>query len=546
MRQDSHYDYVIVGAGTAGCVLAERLSADPALRVCILEAGGQDRDPLIHVPIGLGKMQQHRLHDWGYNSEPEPGLDNRSIPALRGKVLGGSSSINYMTHVRGNAGDYDRWAANGCAGWSYAETLPYFRRYERWEDGENFWRGDHGPLSVRRLPNTDPFFEALIAAAGECGFDSNPDYNGERQDGFGRTQCTLRSGRRCSAAVAFLHPALRRPNLTLHRNAYATRILMKGRRAVGVEYLAGGEPSRIVADREVIVASGAYNSPQLLMLSGIGPADHLRGVGIVPVVDLPGVGGNLQDHPAVSLFFLRQTPGPFHALMRADRAALAMLQAYFFGTGPATAIPGGVTGFLKTGGADLAVPDVQFFTRSTALFADVWFPGLRQPYIDGFAISPVLLHPRSRGRLSLRSADPRDKPRILQNFFVEEADLRTLREGVRIARELAGRAPLKPYRSGEKTPGGEVASAEEVADWMRRTAFSANHPCATCAMGTDGQAVLDPQLRVRGVEGLRVVDASAMPDLTSGNINACVLMIADKASDLILGRPPLSPATLPP
>jgi len=545
MRHDSHYDYVIIGAGTAGCVLAERLSADPTVRVCILEAGGEDRDPLIHIPIGLGKLQQHRLHDWGYTSEPEPGLANRSLPAMRGKVLGGSSSINYMTHVRGNAGDYDRWAGNGCAGWSYAEVLPYFRRYERWENGEDFWRGERGPLGVRRLPTADPIFDALIAAAGECGFAHNRDYNGERQDGFGRTQCTLRSGRRCSAAVAFLHPARRRPNLTVHRNSYASRLLMEGRRAMGVEYIAADRPARIVADREVIVASGAYNSPQLLMLSGIGPADHLRDLGITPIVDLPGVGGNMQDHPAVSLFFLRQTPGPFHALMRADRAALAMLQAFFFGTGPATAIPGGVTGFLKTGGDSLPVPDVQFFTRSTALFADVWFPGWRKPYIDGFAISPVLLHPRSRGRVSLRSADPRDKPRILQNFFVEPEDLRTLREGVRIARELAGRAPLKPYWGGEKNPGAAVASPEAVADWMRRTAFSANHPCATCAMGGDETAVLDPQLRVRGVEGLRVVDASAMPDLTSGNINACVLMVADKAGDLILGRPPLPPAILP-
>ena len=529
------YDYVIVGAGSAGCLLADRLSADGA-SVLVLEAGGPDRDPLIHVPIGVGKLHQHRLHDWGYDTEIEPGLQNRAIESMRGKVVGGSSSINVMAHVRGNRGDYDRWARGGAAGWSYDEVLPYFRRYESWEGGADQWRGGDGPLAVTRATNDDPFFDALLDAAREAGHPITPDYNGESQDGFSRGQSTIAKGRRCSAAAAFLRPAIARGKVTLEQHVLATRVILDGTRAIGIEYRRDGTIYRALAGREVILSAGVFNTPQLLMLSGIGPADHLREHGITPVVDLPGVGGNLQDHLAVTLSFVRTEPGAFRGLMRADRAALAVARAYFFGTGPATVLPGGVTAFLRTR-PEVEVPDIQFFTRGTAINADLWFPGWRAAYQDGFTFTPVLLHPKSRGRLYLRSADPAEKIRIVHNFFSRENDLRSLRDGVRIARSVAAQKPLDRYRGAETVPGPGVASDAELDGWIRRTARSAHHPSCTCRMGTDADAVLDPDLRVRGTDRLRVIDASAMPDLVTGNINACVLMIAEKGSDLIRGRP---------
>jgi choline dehydrogenase-like flavoprotein len=481
------------------------------------------------------------MHDWGYDTEIEPGLGNRAIETMRGKVLGGSSSINVMTQVRGNRGDYDRWAQKGCSGWSYEETLPYFRRYESWEGGADEWRGGDGPLTISQLRTTDPFFDALLAAAKDAGHPFTPDYNGASQDGFARGQNTIRDGRRCSAAVAFLAPALARGRVTLVRNALATRIVMEGRRAVGLEYVQRGRRETVRAAREVILSAGVFNTPQLLMLSGIGPADHLREHGIAPVVDAPEVGGNLQDHLAVTLWYVRREPGRFRDLMRADRAALAVARAYLFGTGPATVLPGGVTAFLRTD-PRFAVPDIQFFCRGTALDADLWFPGWKPAYEDGFSLSPVLLHPVARGRLSLRSADPRDKVRIVHNFLGDEADLRSFRAGVRMAREVVAQAPLDRFRGPEKTPGAQVQSDAEIDAWIRRTARSAHHPSCTCAMGSAPDSALDPQLRVRGIEALRVVDASAMPDLVTGNINGCVLMIAEKAADLILGRKPLTPS----
>jgi 4-pyridoxate dehydrogenase len=530
-----NYDYIIVGAGSAGCLLADRLSADGS-RILVIEAGGPDRDPLIHVPIGVGKLHQRRLHDWGYDTEVEPGLAGRAIESMRGKVVGGSSSINVMTHVRGNRGDYDRWAANGAAGWSYDEVLPFFRRYESWEGGADPYRGGDGPLAITRLDNPDPFVEALFAAARAAGFPITEDYNGASQDGFSRGQTTISGGRRMSAARAFLRPAMARGKITLVQHALATRILLDGRRAQGIAYESRGATHQALAEREVILAAGVFNTPQLLMLSGIGPADHLRETGIAPVVDLPGVGGNLQDHLAVTLSFARPEPGPFRALMRADRAALAVARAYLFGTGPATILPGGITAFIRTR-PDLAVPDIQFFTRGTSVAADLWFPGWRKPYDDAITLSPVLLHPEARGRLYLRSANPRDKVRIVHNFLTHENDLRSLRAGIRTAREVVRQKPLDPFRGAEKVPGPAAASDEALDAWVRRTARSAHHPSCTCVMGTGNDAPLDADLRVKGIDRLRVVDASAMPDLVSGNINACVLMIAEKGAELIRGRP---------
>jgi 4-pyridoxate dehydrogenase len=540
MAERGAYDYVIVGAGSAGCVLAYRLTADPSISVLLLEAGGRDSHPLIHVPIGLGKIWEHRLFDWGYDTEPEPRLDNRRIEAMRGKVLGGSSSINVMAYVRGHRGDYDRWANNGCEGWSYADVLPYFKRCESWEKGENTWRGGGGPLAVIDSRNRDPLFDAWLVAAQEADWPFTDDYNGKEQEGFGVGQWTIRDGRRCSAAVAFLRPAMRRPNLTVETGALAARVMLEGTRAVGVEYARSGRVRQARAAREVLLAGGVFNTPQLLMLSGIGDAEHLREIGIGPVVDVPGVGRNLQDHLSVDVHHARRGRGPFHGEMRLDRLAVDMARAYLFGTGPGTVLPSRLHAFLKTR-RELPVPDIQFLFRGAPTRAHPWFPGIRPPYEDSFGMRPVMLHPESRGRVRLRSNDPAAPVRIIQNFLATDKDVRTIREGVRLARDIARRQGLDGFRGREMSPGPDCQTDAEIDAFVRRTAITAHHPCATCKMGSGDDAVLDPDLRVRGVEGLRVVDASAMPDLVSGNINACVLMIAEKASDLLLGRPPLPP-----
>ena len=531
------YDYVIVGAGSAGCVLAGRLSEDAGARVLLLEAGPRDTDPLIHVPIGIGRMHARRKHDWGYDSEPEDALGGRRVEALRGKVLGGSSSINVMACVRGNAGDYDRWARNGCPGWSHADVLPWFRRCETWEGGEDPWRGGSGPLGVEFSRSRDPLFPDWIEAGKTAGFGATEDYNGARQEGFGRSQWTIRGGRRCSAAAAWLRPALGRANLTVATRAHAERVVLEGGRAVGVAYRRGGAAREARAEREVILAAGAFNSPQLLMLSGIGPADHLRGAGVAPMIDLPGVGGGLQDHLAVTVTVARRAPGHFHAAMRGDRLAFNLARAWLAGSGPATWLPNGLHGFVRTR-PGLAVPDVQFITRGAAPDARPWLPVVRPAWEDAFAMRPVLLHPESRGAVRLRSADPRAPVLIFQNFLSAGSDMETLRRGVRAAREVLAQPALARHRAAELAPGTGAAADGDLDAWIRATAVTAHHPAGTCRMGTDEGAVLDPELRVRGVDGLRVVDAAAMPDLVSGNINACVLMMAEKASGLIAGRAP--------
>ena len=537
------FDYVIVGAGSAGCLLADRLSADGDTSVLVLEAGGRDRDPFIHIPLGIGIMHEQRSHDWGYDSEPEPNLDNRVLEAMRGKVLGGSSAINHMSHVRGNRGDYDRWAKSGLVGWSYAEVLPYFRRYENWEGGENAYRGGGGPLSVVGSRADDPLFEAYIAAAEAHGHRFTEDYNGARQEGVGRGQSTISNGRRHSAAAAFLRPALRRPKVRLEIEAHATSILFEGNRAVGVEYRQNGRTERAHATRELILSAGVFNTPHLLMLSGIGPADELRRHGVAVRHDAPRVGQNLQDHLAVIVTAKRPIAGPFQRELRADRMTLNILRAHFLGTGPAASLPGGLHGYLRTE-SGLDAPDIQLIFRGVSTKPHLWFPGIREPAPDHCGIRPILLHPKSRGHLRLRSADPRERVAVHQNFLSQEDDLRRLRHGVALSREMLANKALDEFRGDEVGPGAKRASQPDIDAWIRRTALTAHHPAGTCAMGADAGAVLDSELRVRGIEGLRVVDASAMPDLVSGNINACVLMIAERASDLIRGKPRLPAASV--
>jgi 4-pyridoxate dehydrogenase len=530
------YDYVVVGAGSAGCTLASRLTEDKDTRILLLEAGGWDSDPLIQLPLAWGKILNDRRHDWGYDTEPDPSTGNRRLECMRGKIVGGSSSVNAMAYVRGHRGDYDRWAANGASGWSYSDVLPYFRRQESWERGASFYRGGEGPLAVRKSRYEDPLVDAYVEAAVQAGHPYNDDYNAAEQHGIARMQMTIRRGRRESAATAYLHPALARDNLTIEVKAHVTRIALEGSRAVGVDYVRGGARHTVRAEREVIVSAGTINSPQILMLSGIGSPQELELHDIPVQVPLSGVGQNLQDHAAALILYGRSSAGPVQRNMRWDRLMFELGRGYLFGTGFTTDLPGGITAFLRTD-AGAALPDTQLLFIAGPLGASPYLP-FQKGFADSFACRIVLLRPESRGSICLASADPLAHPRIRQKLLATDRDWSAMRAAVALFRDIARQRAIAPFIARELGSLATMSTGEELEHSIRTTAVTAHHPAGTCRMGpaSDPMSVVDADLRVHGTQGLRVIDASVFPDLIGGNINAAVIMIAERASDLIRGR----------
>ena len=529
-------DYIVVGAGTAGCVLANRLSADPATQVLLLEAGGGDSHPLVRMPVGFMKALQQPGLGWGFESEPEPQLGGRRLPIPRGKLLGGSSSINGMFHIRGHRRDFDEWAEWGNVGWGYDEVLPYFKRSEsNWRGAGPFHGGD-GPVQVRAIDTRALLAEPLRAAALAAGHADNPDYDGAQAEGFARGDVAIDArGRRSSSARAYLQPVRGRPNLQVLTWALSHRVLIEQQAATGVEFSRAGQLQQVRARREVILCGGAYGSPQLLMLSGIGPGAELQRHGIAVQADLAGVGANLIEHPRLPLQYAAREPITFTRQLRLDRALRSALRWALLGSGPfATQISSGTVLLRSQPGLDR--PDIQLLCNPVRLDAGLWFPGIVKAKAHSFYITVCQLHAKSRGRVTLRSAKPTDAPRIQLNLFSHPDDLATMRAGLRAARAIYGQAPMASLIASETLPGAQHQSDAEIDAMIRELGGITHHPVGTCAMGLGPAAVVDAQLRVRGIRNLRVVDASVMPSIPSGNTNAATLMIAEKACDLILGR----------
>ena len=521
------YDYVIVGAGSAGCVLANRLTADGRSTVLLLEAGPRDKGFWIHVPLGYGKLFARTDVNWAYQSEPEPALNGRRVFTPRGKVVGGSSSINGLVHIRGQREDYDGW---GVTGWTFADLLPYFKKSEDHCHGASEWHGAGGPLAVSELPDRHELCDAFIASAMALGVPRNDDFNGASQEGTGYYHATARNGRRCSAAVGYLRPAQKRPNLRVEIEALATRVLFEGKRATGVAYEARGARHEARAAHEVILSGGSFNSPQLLQLSGVGPRAQLERHGIAPVHDAPGVGEDLQDHFYCRTFWRCTRPITLNDDMRTwwGQARIG-LQYLLLRRGPLTVSAGYAAAFVRTR-PEIPRPDAQiyFINFSTARRGGVLHP------FSGFTLSVSQTQVESRGSVHIASPDPHAPPAIRYNYLATENDRRVMVDGLKFIRRIAVTSPLRDYVAAEEFPGPRVRTDEDWLAFCREAGDTVFHPTSTCRMGTDARAVVDLQLRVNGVERLRVVDASVMPAVPSGNINAAVIAVAEKAADLII------------
>jgi choline dehydrogenase len=539
---EENFDYVIVGAGSAGCVLADRLTADGQHRVLLLEYGGSDRSIFIQMPSALSIPMNMEKYNWFYHTESEPHLNGRRMHTPRGKVLGGSSSINGLVYIRGNAQDFERWSAQGAAGWAYRDVLPYFRRAESRQEGGDEYRGNNGKLQTRYGTLSNPLHAAWLEAAGEAGYPQTSDVNGFQQEGFGRMDMTVADGRRCSAANAYLRPAMRRPNLKVLTHALATRIVFEGRRAAGLDYVLGNTTHRVRIGRELILSGGPINSPQLLKLSGVGPGAELRTHGIPVVHDLAGVGENLQDH--LEFYFQVACKEPItlyssiHLWSRAWIGARWLLRKD--GLGATNHFES--CGFIRSR-PGVPYPDIQYHFLPMAVAYD----GSTLAQEHGFQAHVGPMRSKSRGWVRLASADPRDKPRILFNYLSEPDDWTEMRACVRLTREIFAQAAFDRYRGREIQPGADVRTDDEIDAFIRAKVESAYHPSCSCRMGSaqDPLAVVAPDTRVHGLEGLRVVDSSIMPTITTGNLNAPTIMLAEKAADHILGRAPAAPESAP-
>ncbi len=533
------YDFVIVGAGSAGCVLANRLSADPAVRVCLIEAGSKDNSLLVRMPAGVGNLiKEPNTYNWGFYTEPQRHMDGRKLYWPRGKGWGGSSSINGMIYIRGHAGDYDHWAQMGLRGWSYADVLPYFRKSEAYEAGETAFHGGSGPLRVSESPLSSPVYKAFIEAGRDAGYPVTDDFNAARQEGFGPYQRTIHNGERWSASYGYLRPiAGKRPNLTILSGVCVSRIIIEKGRATGVEVAEGrGRPARrLSADNEVLVCAGAVQSPQILMLSGIGNPDPLKAIGISVTSALRGVGDNLQDHLDVTVIHEMTQPLSAYSAQKGLKRLAVGVRYLVNQSGP------GADNFLQAGAflnsrSGLSMPDLQLHFVN-AIMRD---HGAHKPDRDGYTVHACQLRPESRGTVSLASADPFDPPLIDPNYLSTEEDRRALRQAVKMVRDVCRQNVLRPFTGPEIMPGESVKTDQDIDAFIRRTGETIYHPVGSVAMGADEASPLTPDLKVRGIDGLRVVDASVMPTLIGGNTNAPTIMIAEKAADLILGRPALA------